>query len=1213
MSKPEKSHGKNGINRLLSRKEKPHKEKERASNGQHKENGSGSTHQHQPGSSSRDKVKSTSPRLPSSHSPNTPPQTPTLTITPDIPSALLPTSLPIQAFAAPEDAASVAAAPAIVPVPDTGTPCIGLLTAPASPLLLQAISSPQQTSAVNMSSSSTQRISPASSIAAKREKRRSISSLSSISLAFQEPIRRPPSRSSISSSFSTFFFPSTSSCAKEPIKASSSSFFSSRYPQQQSHGETNKHSAPRDANENGGGGGSSSSKRSSIKRQEQKSTSSGKASPRLFAVDVNGIVNASTANTSDFYILQPRQTGGHLFGLFGDHEERAPVKDEDKKIKELSRRLAKTGITNFNEPDIEYVLNATYAKGDPEKAFDLLVLLEESKEGIVKEYDPDVRMLGAVNRHGVTCYLDSILFAMFARLESFEAMLYKTFDDDPRKKLATLLRLWVNTLRVGKLITTDITKQIQGAIADCGWEEAADRCQQDASEAFSFITEKLELPMLTLKMDIFHTGKEEAEDDHKFVSERLLEVAIPEEPQDGSPITLEACLETYFNSRIEVKRYLERRATMGSMRPRISFDASKGHAVHVELVEVDGSQPGTPLSTNSTASASPHPLPLQMSRAALTRAPSIIQEHYLNEKAEEHELLSASPIDRSTGTISSRTRAGSLRKEVMMPAWQFFSLIPWYTDAAPKTDAQVAAHFSSKRPVLGICLKRYSILPDGQAIRRSTHIDIPLEIGLPHFIHDDTMAEDGAAFGNFKLSLQSIVCHRGDSVDSGHYISMVRGQAPSINGSKRQRSGSRNPTKKSRSRSRRRPESTDRRPSAQLSSEPSWKPEADKTEAEDAWLLFDDIAEPRIRTINVEQVLRDESPYLLFYQVQPIEGDPGNIEGTTITARSSGETKDSGVALEATPASSSELSHSDIKDQPALAAMASANFTSNTLSTIPSGDTQGSTPYGPGLTIDTSSVPSLPPIEISQPSNYDNAVENTTAGEPSNAYESIPKTSQDQTQPPRERQQSIASSRSQPQSLSIEDPLDDTKSAPPSRRNSKSSHLSQSQPQAQQQITIQVPPAIPRNRSRPNSKTRENRLSASFTRLAGRLAKDKSEVAVVALDQDSHHLNPNTLSDAHVNGNGNANGDVMVGLPRKSAELNRREREREREKEREKEKEERRGRSRDDKGRESKSLHRKSMVLAASAAEGFAQAGAGAKGRDGKERGKKPDRECSVM
>ena len=65
-------------------------------------------------------------------------------------------------------------------------------------------------------------------------------------------------------------------------------------------------------------------------------------------------------------------------------------------------------------------------------------------------------MLGAENRQNVTCYLDALLFAMFARLDSIEAMLFDSFTDEPRKKLAAMLRLWVNLLRTGKLITVDL-------------------------------------------------------------------------------------------------------------------------------------------------------------------------------------------------------------------------------------------------------------------------------------------------------------------------------------------------------------------------------------------------------------------------------------------------------------------------------------------------------------------------------------------------------------------------------------------------------------------------------------------------------------------------------------------------------------------------------------------------------------------------------------
>lgn len=87
------------------------------------------------------------------------------------------------------------------------------------------------------------------------------------------------------------------------------------------------------------------------------------------------------------------------------------------------------------------------------------------------------------------------------------------------------------------------------------------------SEAFSFITDKLALPLLTLKMDVYHTGKE-TNDDHRIVRERLLQVAIPENPEEGTEIRLEDCLESYFNNKVEVKRHLQRRNTINE-RPSI--------------------------------------------------------------------------------------------------------------------------------------------------------------------------------------------------------------------------------------------------------------------------------------------------------------------------------------------------------------------------------------------------------------------------------------------------------------------------------------------------------------------------------------------------------------------------------------------------------------------------------------------------------------------
>lgn len=70
-------------------------------------------------------------------------------------------------------------------------------------------------------------------------------------------------------------------------------------------------------------------------------------------------------------------------------------------------------------------------------------------------YNRNVRMLGAENRQAVTCYLDALLFSLFAKSDAFEQMLKTGFEDAPRQKLVTLLRLWVNLLRSGELIHID--------------------------------------------------------------------------------------------------------------------------------------------------------------------------------------------------------------------------------------------------------------------------------------------------------------------------------------------------------------------------------------------------------------------------------------------------------------------------------------------------------------------------------------------------------------------------------------------------------------------------------------------------------------------------------------------------------------------------------------------------------------------------------------
>ncbi|CAK3941448.1 Hypothetical predicted protein [Lecanosticta acicola] len=559
--------------------------------------------------------------------------------------------------------------------------------------------------------------------------------------------------------------------------------------------------------------------------------------------DIHCFDKVSKSNT-------PAHRPDHFGGIFAieDDPKTKPDKEEERRIQGVLERLRAYGINTMVESNARYALRVSSSQGDGEAAFRLLMLLQETYEGIVRPYNPETKLLGAINREMVTCYLDALLFAMFARLDSFEAMLYDSFDDKPRKRLAGLLRLWVNLLRTGRLITTDVTRHLQEALTECGWEDAVRLKQQDPSEAFTFITGQLELPLLTLKMDLHHAGKEDPQDDHKFINERLLEVAILEEPPEGSDvITLEDCLEHYFNNRIEVKRHMEnqRRNTLKSASmdspntPTSPTKMEKESGIHVEVAEVpQQSTSGTPTvqtpvaETATQSTQTKDPFARVRPIYGRKRGDSIFSQRKV--------ILEGVDPDQKVdpeAQIPDRERKLSTRTEVLMPAWQFFKLLPWYTDHMPMSDAQVAAHFSKKRPVLGICLKRYSYTNTGQASRLNTYIDIPTEMTVPNFVSDEDMQEEGPLVGNFRLLLQSVVCHRGVSVQSGHYVTLTRGTAANATQSRR---GS-----------------------------------DDSDDIHDPWMRFDDLAKDRVTYVDIRESLKQETPYLLFYQVQPI-GDDGH-------------------------------------------------------------------------------------------------------------------------------------------------------------------------------------------------------------------------------------------------------------------------------------------------------------------------------------------------
>ncbi|KZZ88321.1 ubiquitin hydrolase family protein [Moelleriella libera RCEF 2490] len=126
----------------------------------------------------------------------------------------------------------------------------------------------------------------------------------------------------------------------------------------------------------------------------------------------------------------------------------------------------------------------------------------------------------------------------------------------------------------------------------------------------------------------------------------------------------------------------------------------------------------------------------------------------------------------------------------------------------------------------------------GQPQRYNTFIDIPDSLRLPHFMlaEGPVFEELNGLSTEYKLVLQSVVCHRGDSLQSGHYIAFARVAPKLLTGNRRH----------------------------------NFDPPPDYEEAQ--WVKFDDLdLKNRVAYVDdIKQALRVEMPYLLFYQIVPM-------------------------------------------------------------------------------------------------------------------------------------------------------------------------------------------------------------------------------------------------------------------------------------------------------------------------------------------------------
>lgn len=211
-------------------------------------------------------------------------------------------------------------------------------------------------------------------------------------------------------------------------------------------------------------------------------------------------------------------------------------------------------VPKFNE--ICAVLKLPFVDGDVVKAFHMARYYQLAEAGFfltnssVDKAGGVITYRGSENWENVMCYLDALLFAMFANIEAFEPILFVTNQHSNPKvnQLSGLLRVYASLLRLGNLITTDLTMQLCEVLTALGFEEALSHRQQDLAALFVFLTEILAMPLLTFKIDIKHGGKFSKEDDQKISKERLLFVLIPEDDEEEATTTNTSLITTKTDS-----------------------------------------------------------------------------------------------------------------------------------------------------------------------------------------------------------------------------------------------------------------------------------------------------------------------------------------------------------------------------------------------------------------------------------------------------------------------------------------------------------------------------------------------------------------------------------------------------------------------------------------------------------------------------------------
>ncbi|KAI9216444.1 hypothetical protein BC828DRAFT_418883 [Blastocladiella britannica] len=451
------------------------------------------------------------------------------------------------------------------------------------------------------------------------------------------------------------------------------------------------------------------------------------------------------------------------------------------------------------------------------------------------------RPLAGIENSGNTCYIDSLLFALFARLDAFDCWLTQNFDApapppppppasslgdhspgpdqqqplgsstaaaDAAKAEENARRLWLirsaqtqltlaaTRLRAGHLVTRAEMRCVESAIKQLWAHEGSNAgllgVQEDAAELFLMLASVLRAPSLPLWQVIHHGADRDDADDRRVCTERLLQLAIPD-PKEKDPVSLEALLSAFFfDNKVTLVRKMSKTSALpptGKNKhrrhhslgdPRVSGSANLEDESEQELMariaakaareaaRDGGTAYGHAKKSSDSSSAS------RWWRSDKTQKSS--------RKDDAKKVAAANAAAAASGR-QGLTRADSAL-ETTVQAWSQYKLLPFLVGESESGEHSDILAAAGAPIIVPMMLKRYYRKESNNALRRtSRQVLIPIEIAFDQYTEKLSAEETADAVGRGKLAsyslvLQSVVCHLGDSPNTGHFVTFVNANGP---------------------------------------------------------------------------------------------------------------------------------------------------------------------------------------------------------------------------------------------------------------------------------------------------------------------------------------------------------------------------------------------------------------------------------------------------